>query len=218
MKSESVLKSAAKDFRFLLNRGYSRRSALVLVGNRHELSAAERDILNRGVFSREDSQRKKKRIPLSLLPGFPLAVDGHNVIITVESALRGLPLVWADDGFIRDIARAARGYAPSSVSSQALDLICTAISRHRPPSILFLLDSPVSRSGELAATIRKYLSRYDLTGTAKAVPVPEKLLKCFEGAVATSDSVIIDNAKKVLDLAGYIIRYRLNSKNLIRIS
>ncbi|MDP2800166.1 MAG: DUF434 domain-containing protein [Deltaproteobacteria bacterium] len=213
----AALKLAAHDFRYLLNRNYPRRTALILVGNRYQLTVAERDLLHRGVFARKDSERKNKKIPISALYQTPLAIDGHNVLITLESALKGLPLILADDGFIRDIARAGRGYAPGAFTMEALHLICDTLRRHRPSDIIFLLDSPVSRSGELAAKTRRFLSEYVLKGSVQAVPVPEKILSGFPGAVATSDSAIIEDAAKVFDLAGHIIRYRLGSKNIIRL-
>ncbi|MDQ7838167.1 MAG: DUF434 domain-containing protein [Thermodesulfobacteriota bacterium] len=212
----AALKLAAHDFRYLLNRNYPRRAALTLVGNRYQLSVAERDLLHRGVFARKNSERKNKKIPISALYQASLAIDGHNVLITLESALRGLPLILADDGFIRDIARAGRGYVPGAFTMEALNLISDTLRRHRPADIIFLLDSPVSKSGELAATARRFLSEYGLKGRVQAIPVPEKILSGFPGAVATSDSAIIEDAAMVFDLAGHIIRYRLGFKNMIR--
>jgi len=48
------------------------------------------------------------------------------------------------------------------------------------------------------------------------VKVPEKILIGFPGIIATSDTAIIDQSKKVLDLAGYIITKRIGSKSLLR--
>lgn len=212
----AVLKPPTRDFRYLLNRGYPRRVALTLIGDRYQLTASERELLRRGVFSQKESQRKKKKISIAALRGSPLAIDGHNVLITVESALKGLPLLLADDGFVRDIARAAKGYAPTSFTTEALTLICDTLFRQRPSDVVFLLDSPVSKSGELAAKVRGLLDQYGVEGDVRALPVPEKILSDFHGIVATSDSAIIDEATKVFDLAGYIVRYRLRYKNLTR--
>lgn len=216
LKDLATLKEAARDFRCLLNRRYPRRAALALVGNRYQLSAVERELLRRGVFAQKEAGRKKKKVSVTALIGCPLAIDGHNVLITLESALKGLPLLLADDGFIRDIAQAARGYAPSSFTTDALTLICNTLSRHRPSDIIFLLDSPVSRSGELAAEARQLFSGRGLKGSVRALPVPERILSTFQGVVATSDSAIIERVEKVFDLAGYIVRYRLRSKNIVR--
>ncbi|MGZ3514587.1 MAG: DUF434 domain-containing protein, partial [Thermodesulfobacteriota bacterium] len=55
------LQKAARDFRFLLNRGYPRKAALELVGNRYGLTSDERHLLHRGVFSDSDSESRRKK-------------------------------------------------------------------------------------------------------------------------------------------------------------
>jgi hypothetical protein len=68
----------------------------------------------------------------------------------------------------------------------------------------------------LAEEIRDRLKREYLLGDAMAVKVPEKILIGFPGVIATSDTAIIDQSKKVLDLAAYIITKRIGSKSLPR--
>lgn len=188
-----------------------------LVGNHHRLDAGERDILHRGVFGKNRIERRKKKISVFRLSRSPLSIDGHNVLITLESALKGLPLVAADDGFIRDISRSGRRYAPGPYTDRALALIFNVLVRHRPPEILVLFDSPISKSGELAAHVRNILLEYKLKGSSEAVPVPETLLGSSGGTVASSDTAVIDSAAKVFDLAGYIIRRQTGLKGLIRL-
>ena len=107
------LKDAAHDFRFLLARGYPRKNALGLVGNRYRLDDTARRLLHRGVFAPEvAAARRAKLRRLPDLPGQPLALDGHNVLITLECALRKLPLVAADDGWVRDVGEVSRAFRP----------------------------------------------------------------------------------------------------------
>ena len=81
------LPEAADDFRFLLARGYPRKAALGLVGNRYGLDEIGRRLLHRGVFAPvlAHARRDKLRL-LREAPGRPLALDGHNVLITLECA------------------------------------------------------------------------------------------------------------------------------------
>ena len=86
------LQEAATDFRFLLARGYPRQAALGLVGNRYGLDEIARRLLHRGVFAPlVAAARRAKLRRLRDLPGHPLALDGHNVLITLECAVRQLP-------------------------------------------------------------------------------------------------------------------------------
>jgi hypothetical protein len=110
----NLLRQAATDFRYLLARGYPRGAALTLVGNRYHLDHTARQLLHRGGFAPEiAAARRAKLRRLADLPGMPLALDGHNVLITLECALKGLPLVAADDGFIRDVGQVSRGFKVS---------------------------------------------------------------------------------------------------------
>jgi len=198
---------AAEDLRYLLSRGYPLNSAIELVGNHYQLSKDKRMILRRGVCSESKArERKNKKRGLSQLRGRPLGIDGHNVLITVESALMNKILVFSDDGFIRDISAISRGYCPSHFTTNALNIIFESLE-HSPPSRMdWYLDAPLSKSGELAELIRYFLKRYKFEGAAQAVPVPERYLTKYSGLVATSDSVLIDVCEEVIDLAGEVIK------------
>jgi hypothetical protein len=209
------LQQAAQDFRYLLNRGYPRENSLTLVGNRYDLPRRERQLLHRGVFAGSvAAARQAKRWQLADLAGQPLAVDGHNVLITLESAIQGLPLVAADDGFIRDVSQLSRAYRDSPVTRQALALIAVYLSRHHPGPLTILYDAPMKRSGELAHQTREIFAAQGLYAEARAVPVPERELLEFPGPVATSDTHLIDAKEVVVDLAGEIIRGELTGPNL----
>jgi hypothetical protein len=211
--SDSVpLRQAAADFRYLLNRGYPRAASLALVGNRYALPRPARQILHRGVFADTAAQARRAKLRLlSTLTGLPLALDGHNVLITLESALKGRVLVAADDGFVRDVAQLSRAYRNSPATRQALTLLAAYVSRHHPGPLTILYDAPMKRSGELADLTRQIFAAQGLAAQARAVPVPERELLDFEGALATSDTHLIDAKDILVDLAGEIIRQELGA-------
>jgi hypothetical protein len=181
-----------------------------LVGNRYELTFDERHLLHRGIFSDADSEsRQKKRISIGRIRNRDLAIDGYNVIITIEAGLSGRPLILGDDGFIRDISGLSGNFRKTERTEEALQWVLDALKKATPRQSLFLFDAPISNSGKLAQEVRTRLKRDDLSGDAKAVKVPEKILIGFPGVIATSDTAIIDQSRKVLDLAGYIIRQHL---------
>lgn len=213
----NFFQTAAGDFRYLLNRGYPRRSALQWVGNRYGLTFDERHLLHRGVFSDQDARgRRKKLVAAGKVRNQKLAVDGHNVLITVEAGLSGRPLILGEDGFIRDISGLSGRFRRSEKTDEALGLIFDAIRKMGPRHTLFLFDAPISRSGALAQTVREEMKRWDLPGDAQAVKVPENVLIGFDGVVASSDTVIIDRSRRALDLAGTLLRQRRKLKSLFR--
>ena len=210
------LQNASEDFRYLLNRRYPRKATLELVGNRYRLTFDEHHLLHRGIFSNSDSKSRKKRIvPITGIRNKDLAIDGHNVLITIEAALSGRPLVLADDGFIRDISGLSGSFKKTKRTEEAIQFIINVLKKWKPRQTFFLLDAPISMSGRLAEEIRNRLKRENLLGDAMAVKVPEKILIGFPGIIATSDTDIIDRSKKVLDLAGYVITKRIGLKSFL---
>ena len=213
------IQKAARDFRFLLNRGYPRKAALELVGNRYGLTSDERHLLHRGVFSDSDSEsRRKKKAFLGDVLNQDLVIDGHNVLITIEAGISGRPLILGDDGFIRDISGVSGNFKKTETTEKAIQFIIRAIKKMRPSQALFLLDAPISKSGELAEAVRNYLKKEDISGDAMALRVPERILIGFPGVVATSDTAIINRSKKVLDLAGHVLRKSIELESLIRLN
>ncbi|MHB8068484.1 MAG: DUF434 domain-containing protein [Desulfobaccales bacterium] len=201
------IKEAAADFRYLLARGYARAAALSLVGNRYHLDHTARQLLHRGVFAPAAAQARRAKLRLARdLAGQALGLDGHNVLITLECALRQLPLVAADDGFIRDVGQVSGAFRASPETDQALGLLGDFLMQQQAGPVSVFYDAPLSRSGELARRTRELWAERGLTVTAAAVPVPERELLASAGPIATSDTGLIDQVQMVVDLAGEIIR------------
>ncbi|MBF0495852.1 MAG: DUF434 domain-containing protein [Deltaproteobacteria bacterium] len=218
-QADAVLLHAAEDLRYLLTHGYPRAASLTLVGNRYNLNAAGRHILHRGVFGPTEAEaRKEKLLPPDRIKGRILAVDGHNVVITLESALTGITLIWADDGLVRDIAGVRGGHTLTPVTEQAVSLLAEAIYSLQPAEILAYFDAPISHSGLLAAMTQEQLARLGIDNTAMAVKTPDDEIAARKDAVAaTSDSHLADRVTHLFDLAAHIIFTRLKPRSLIRL-
>ncbi len=197
-----LIARAAPDFYFFQNRGYPRSSALDWVGNRYQLTQLERQLLLRGVFSQETSLlRQARRCKGEDWLGHLLVVDGHNVQITVESAILGRILLKGNDGALRDLAGQSARFRLTEVSEVAQDWIFGFLSEFRPREVLFLFDAPMSHSGLLAEQYRRRLKRAGLRGDSRAVPVPESEIPVDGCVAASSDRAVIDRSMAWLDLA-----------------
>lgn len=136
-----------------------------------------------------------------------IVVDGHNVQITMESAVLGRPLLMANDGALRDVAGESARFRLSTVSKTAVDLVFRFLEAHRPRRISFLFDSPMSHSGDLAHEYHRRLKELHIDGEARAVPVPEREIHYEECTVASSDRVILEESNGWMDLAAFALSH-----------
>jgi len=213
---ETKVFEAAKDLRYLLERGYHRESALRLIVDKYQLSTKQKLLLYRAVYDASTAAKHKEKIVTAdKIEDSKLAIDGYNVLITVESGLRGGLLVLCDDGFIRDISAVHGKYGITSMTEKALDLIVGAVQELKPAKTNFFFDAQVSKSGELASHVRRTLKGLGLTGGACAVERADVSTLDFGDIIATSDSVLISKAGAVFDLAGKILKKNYSTTILI---
>lgn len=214
---DTILEEAKRDFRYLLDHGYPRTGALTFVGNHYLLDQMQRNYLNRTVFSQEKMEtRKNKLILLSDVKDKNVLIDGYNVLITVESIfnLEEEFMVSCDDGVTRDIKAVFGKYKKNQNTEVALNSIISLLKHFKPKNVLFLYDSPVSLSGELAKTTQELLKSLGVHGDAQTTEkVDSELVNLsieMEGIVATSDGIIMDKVASVLDIPGYVSRMNKN--------
>ncbi len=206
MNWEAILE-AARDMRYLLNRGYRREKCVEFVGDKYRLKKTERMVLYRCVYGSEEARtHREKLISPEDVKGKRLAIDGYNVLITVESALKGATLIECDDGFVRDVSAIHGKYKMTSLTGKSLSLIMNYLERLSPSEISFFFDQQVSKSGELSALVRQLMSKRNLKGTACTSRQADTSALRWGDVIATSDSAIIQRAEKVFDLAGFIVR------------
>ena len=209
MAVRKELAEAAEDLRYLLARGYRREPALKLVGDKRRLSRLERLMLYRGVYDGATAEaRRRKLADPAEASGRRLAVDGYNVLITLEAALSGAPLILCDDGVVRDLTASHGKHKATERTAKALRLLIGFLKEAKPSEANFFFDSQVGGSGELAAKVGRMLAEAGLKGSARAVKRGDKAALLGGEIVATSDSALIDKARLAIDIAQKIIRER----------
>jgi hypothetical protein len=203
---------AIADLLWLLDGRYPKKPALELVGNRNMLGRDERMILYRGVFdSASNAERLKKRCRSAEVGAGELIIDGHNVLITLESYLSGKRVFRSLDGFVRDTAGLYGSYTFGDLAKRSVELLVSHLGAENPsPEVRVFLDYPVSRSGELASFMRGVLSMRGIRGDVRAVRSPDaEIIRTLEAspatAVATSDTVILDRSARCVDIPGEIV-------------
>jgi hypothetical protein len=196
---------AIKDYRYLKERGYPEKASLKMVGDRHRLSRLQRNCLFRGIVAGEAAvKRRSKIVEPESVRNEALGIDWYNVIISVESYLKGLPVFISDDGFLRDATGVHGSYRVSGVTRKAVETVLEGIKGLAPGRLDIYLDAPVSFSGDTAAELRDRVRDFG-TATVSVAPSPDFILKTYQGFVASSDSIIIEKAERIVDLARYVL-------------
>ena len=206
----SAFQEAIEDYRYLLNKDYPQKALLKLIGDRYRLSRVERNCLFRGV-SKSTGSREKKITGISNVAHYPLGIDWYNVLITVDSYLRGYPLFISDDGLLRDSSGVHGSFHKKESTQRAIRAIITCIGKLNPMKTGIYLDSPVSHSGDMANLLREACANtLSNPFTIEVVPSADYFLKTYKGIIASSDSIICDHADKIFDLARYVLSTTYN--------
>jgi hypothetical protein len=203
------MRSAARDARYLVDRGYPKESAIRYVSDHHRLPEEQRFLLTRVVVPSKTAKARRGKVqPVGALLGRDLFIDGYNVLITVESLLGGKSVYLCDDGFLRDVQGIFRSYRTSDLTLPALEAIFGLIASACPADTEVLLDQQISMSGQLAEFMRRVMAEHKVPGIARTVRDVDFQLKEMDGVIATADGSIIDAAIEVTDIPGEIARRR----------
>lgn len=219
---QALLRMAVDEYAWLLTRGYAALSALKLVGDHHNLTARQRMTVRRGACPDQALHgRLAKRIEPDQLTGQALAIDGYNLLITIEAALSGGLVFIGRDGCYRDLASVHGTYRKVEETIPAVDVICTYVAGLDPSQVTVLLDRPVANSGRLRTLMAERVATFRENKPASPqwqislADNPDTDLAVFEGVVATSDSVVLDRCVAWINLAAHIIDDRLPNTSLI---
>ena len=99
-----------------------------------------------------------------------LNIDGFNIIITLEVALSGSPILLGKDGVFRDLAGLRGTYRVIDKTDTALNLMGKTLQELHVPMVKFFLDSPVSNSGRLKSKILKNSTQWGIPVEVELIP------------------------------------------------
>jgi len=200
------LRAALADFSLLLTKGYADKSALKLVGDRFSLTQRQRLAVMRSACSDQHLERRRKHcIDVDLLAGHPVAIDGYNLLITVEAAMSQGLIFRGRDGCFRDLASIHGTYRKVEETVPAVELIGAFLQEIGVPHALWLLDSPVSNSGRLKTLIGDLARENRWSWNIRLTLSPDAELSQTETIVVTTDSVVLDACARWTNLGTQLI-------------
>lgn len=196
------LMDAYLDLKCLLNRGYRKRYALTFVANHYLLTSEERHVLARCVFPASwIGEVRQKLLAPEDLQGKSLAIDGFNVLITLESLVEGKATL-CEDGLVRDLKYQGR-YKLGEKTRELLKSIGKALEELEVSGVVFFYGKNTPMSGVVKTLTEEIMEGYGIPHRVQLVKSPDFELKRFK-TVATADTGIIAKVPYVFDLARYV--------------
>jgi hypothetical protein len=209
------LRKAVGDFSLLLTKRYAVPSSLKLVGDHFNLTERQRTAVQRASCSDAAREsRKRSEVGIGVIANQALAIDGYNLLTTLETALSGGAIFVCRDGCFRDMASIHGTYRKVEETIPALKLLAEFLKCANAGPITILLDSPVSNSGRLRAVIEEANADWNV----ELVSNPDPILAAGDQMVVTADSVILDSAKRWVNLARHIITRQVADAWIIDLS
>jgi hypothetical protein len=197
---------AARDFVYLMNQYYPRKTILKIVGDRYLLNTFQRILLSRGIFRDEVIQLRIQKT-IKKIDSRSICIDAYNVFFTISNYLLGRMVFVSNDRFLRDAGEVYGKLHKEPVFTRAIDMTMYYLKRKKPSRVEFLLDKPISHSAELAGKLRFYLEGESIPGDAQIDKNPDAvLIRQSSGIIATSDSDILDETElPIVDLAHLVL-------------
>lgn len=216
-KARPAVLQAVADHSYLLTRGYGSNSALELVGNRYRLNKRQRKaVLRMSASDQEVALRRSKAVKAAYLEGQPIAIDGFNLLILLESALSGAYIFRGRDGLYRDISSVHGSYKRVVKTETAIRLVGQELQGLKVGPVRWFLDSPVSNSGRLKTFLREQGELQGIDWAVELVYNPDKVLAESESVVISSDGWILDACRHWYNLGRFIIDHHLPDTKLVK--
>jgi hypothetical protein len=211
-----ILRAAVADLSLLLGKGYAEKSALKLVGDHFGLTERQRIAVMRCSCSDDAlSGRRKREVTPHEVNARELAIDGYNILTTVEAALAGGVIIQGRDGCYRDMASMHGTFRKVRETAPALSLLGNVVVSLKPQRCLWLLDSPVSNSGRLRSQMRDLAAERGWAWEIELVANPDTVLADSMGIIATADSVVLDRCRSWLNLGRLVLTSLLPNARIV---
>ncbi len=210
------LQQATADLSWLLTRNYSLTASVKLVGDRYSLRQRQRLAVQRSACSDQSLRRRSmQHVSSADVVRQPLAIDGFNLLMTIEAALGHGIIIIGRDGCYRDMASVHGSFRIVQETLPALSLIDTALEHLQPSSVYWLFDAPVSNSGRVAARLRSMAEDRGRNWDVELVHDPDQLLRKSQAVVVSADSVILDACERWTNLGTRIIDEQIDEVRFV---
>ncbi len=201
-----LLSAAAVDLCWLLDKEYTEKASLKLVGDRYKLQERQRKALARSCQPRQltESIQSHQVTNANQLSDNNIVIDGFNILITLEALLSGAPLFRGRDGVLRDLSGVHGSYRKIEETPHAIVLIANYLEKYHAEPVLWIFDKPVSNSARLAQLVKNSGKRLGVEWQVELTNQADQMIVAAPGIVLTSDSQILAQCQQWYNLVGHI--------------
>ena len=148
-----------------------------------------------------------------------LAIDGYNVLFSLLNYRLGRFTFISTDDVLRDAGSLHGKLKDEEMFIDCIKILAKHLSAMHPSQVDVFLDSPVSHSERHAQVITDIFQQFNMVVNCQVIRSADYGLKHLPFEVlATSDSVIIENAEtRVIDLPRIILEKQYKAE-LVRIA
>ena len=220
--AESVhpaLRQAVAHLSWLLSRDYAEPSSLKLVGDRFRLDERQRKAVMRSCCSDQALlQRREKQRSSQQVAGEVLAIDGFNLITTLEAALAGGVILEGRDGCYRDMASMHGNYRKVEETRPALQMAGRTMEALQVPACCWYLDRPVSNSGRLKVILYEIAEQHGWDWSVELVDDADPVVAASEHIAVSADSWVLMQCRQWFNLARETIHRNAPQTPVLRMS
>ena len=205
-----VLQQAVTHLSWLLSREYAWASAVKLVGDRFQLTERQRIAVLRSSCSDTSLARRiQTRVEPKSLKGCAVAIDGFNLLTTIEAALSQGVLIRGRDGCDRDMASMHGSYRKVAETAPALRVIGELLAGYGVQSCRWYFDRPVSNSGRISVLVQDIAAENGWRWETELTADPDPVLATAEEIVVSADSAVLDRCGRWWNLAREVVEQRI---------
>ncbi len=216
-KALPVLRKAAQEIYFLINRGYPVTSTTRFVGDRYQLSERQRLALARTVSPQSSILSRKSR-QVQSISGETVFIDGFNVLIGLEIAFSDSMLFKCMDSTVRDLGGLHGTYRLIPQTDLAIKALLRSLNELGPSKAVIYLDKPVSNSGRLRQRILDLSQEKGISFELEVCmhEQVDSILKT-KPLIASADAIILDECGGWFNLAKYIVQTQIGQYDYVDI-
>ncbi len=200
------LAEAAKDYRYLLDRGYPRKPSLDLVVSRYVLNHSDRMALYRCVHTSKEARSVRSKLCIACTR---IVLDLFNNLITILAIIKSEPIYLCDDCLVRDVrgSKIRRGDEP--FIDYAVKLLVQGILLAKPVRVEIVCDKNVSFSLRYARLVEEALCREKVVASihlaSKADVTTIDLCRALDACAASTDFVVCSNVPRIYPLTTIVL-------------